>query len=131
MIKAHFPTLSYGFSSSLPPEINHKFSPQLPWRNCVWLQRPYQIIDRILLRSTVSGFVCFAGTDLCWFAVEFRFILPCHRNTAILLPSSVFIHTGLLSEGSAHLSLPVSAHCFSKLIAHSDKSCPEALQVRP
>lgn len=68
VIKAHFPTLSYGFSSSLPPEINHKFSPRLSWRNRVRLQRPYQIIDRILLRSTVSGFVCFAGTDLCWFA---------------------------------------------------------------
>lgn len=74
---------------------------------------------------------CGNGSVLvCFFPVEFRFTLPCHRNTVILLPSSVFIHTGLLSEGSAHLSLPVSAHCFSKLIAHSDKSCPEGSQVR-
>lgn len=64
VIKAHFPTLSYGSPSSLPPEINHKFTPQLPWRNCLQLQLPYQIIDRILLGPTISDFMCFVGKDL-------------------------------------------------------------------
>lgn len=133
MIKAHFPTLSYGLSSSLPPEINHKFTPQLPWRNCVRLQLPYQIIDRILFTVYSFRFCVFCGSGsvlVFSFPVEFRFALPCHRNTAIPFPSSVFIHTRLPSEGSAHLFLPVSAHCISKLIAHSDKSCPQDAQVR-
>lgn len=133
VIKAHFPTLSYGSPSSLPPEINHKFTPQLPWRNCLQLQLPYQIIDRILLGPTISDFMCFVGKDL--YRSSFQLLslgLACRvaGTQRFFFSSSVFIHTGLLSEGSAHLSPPVSAHCISKLIAHSDKSCPEDTRVR-
>lgn len=133
MIKAHFPTLSYGSSSSLPPEINHKFTPQLPWRNCLQLQLPYQIIDRILLGFTISDFMCFVGKDRYWSSFLLLSLgLSCRvaGTQRFFFPSSVFIHTGLVSEGSARLSLPVSAHCISNLIAHSDKSCPEDMQVR-
>ena len=102
VIKAHFPTLSYGSSSSLPPEINHKFTPQLPWRNCLQLQLSYQIIDRFLLGSTISDFMCFVGKDLCWSSfLLLSLALPCRvaGNTVILFSLSVFIHTGLLSVG--------------------------------
>lgn len=75
---------------------------------------------------------CEKGSVLVFFsAAEFRFSPSCRRNTAILFLSSVFIHAGLLSEGSAQpTSLCRSVHTVSPNGLLIQISCPEDMQVR-
>lgn len=70
MIKPCFNTeLRVLSASPLPrdiPKINHKFTSQFPLWNCVRLQIPYQIIDRILFYSGLHFQVLCAACSFVW-----------------------------------------------------------------
>lgn len=141
MIKPCFNTeLRVLSASPLPgdiPKINHKFTSQFPLWNCVRLQIPYQIIDRILFFTVAHTFrfyvprvrlcerictsfliffffsqflrVCFRG--------ELMFTVPCHRNRARIFASHLSAFTG----GSCLLDRPTSSRWSERytLLPHS------------
>lgn len=157
MIKPCFNTeLRVLSASALPrdiPKINHKFTSQSPLWNCVRLQIPYQIIDRILFYSGLHFQVLCAACSFVWedlykFSQFFFFCLfvseilsqrwahvycaMSQEQSVNLRFSSVCFHRGLLSQGSAHFLLLVRAiHLISTQFSRSSKSCHVDMQVRP
>lgn len=121
MIKPSYNTeLRVLSASPLPrdiPKINHKFTSQFPPWNCVRLQIPYQIIDRILFYSGLHvqvlcaacsfvwedlykfsqfGFFCFFSQFLrVCLRGELMFTVPCHRNRAWIFASHLSTFTGV------------------------------------